>query len=146
MPRCPTINFQLSIMTKRLAKHISTKVSFKITIRKRHVYIDFAWAWIWNLCFYMGIWNDDRTKTIVLPSFPLATRLNSKNTNESEFINEIYTLICLCILVFPICIIEISKSRKCFLTLFQFLSLLLTSKHLKIFSTYLVGQNGTMWK
>ena len=33
-----------------------------------------------------------------------------------------------------------------FLTLFQFLARLLTSKHLKLFSKYLVGRNGTMWK
>ena len=33
-----------------------------------------------------------------------------------------------------------------FLTLFQFLTWLLTYKHLKIFSKYLVGQNWTMWK
>jgi len=31
-----------------------------------------------------------------------------------------------------------------FLNLFQFLTRLLTSKHLKLFSTYLVGPNGTM--
>jgi len=43
MSRYPTINFQLSIMSKWLAKHIITKVSFKITIRKRHVYIDIRW-------------------------------------------------------------------------------------------------------
>jgi len=35
----PTINFQLSIMSKWLAKQIRTKASFKITIRKRHAYI-----------------------------------------------------------------------------------------------------------
>ena len=34
MSRCPTFTFQVSIMSKWLAKHISTKVSFKITIRK----------------------------------------------------------------------------------------------------------------
>jgi len=34
---------------------------------------------------------------------------------------------------------------KCF-TLFQFLTRLLTSKYLKLFSTYLVERNGTMWK
>jgi len=33
-----------------------------------------------------------------------------------------------------------------FLTLFQFLTRLLNFKHLKPFSTYLVGQNGTIWK
>ena len=40
-------------------------------------------------CFFLGILNDDRTKMIVLPSFQLATRLNSQNTNETEFINEL---------------------------------------------------------
>jgi len=35
-----------------------------------------------------GFWNIDRTKMIVLPSFQLATRLNSHKTNETEFINE----------------------------------------------------------
>ena len=42
MSRCPTFTFQVSIISKRLAKHISTKVSFKITIRKRHVYMTFV--------------------------------------------------------------------------------------------------------
>jgi len=64
---------------------ISTKVSFKITIRKRHVYINIGWPWKWNQCFYLGIWNDDRTKMIVLRSFQLAIRLNSQNTNETEY-------------------------------------------------------------
>ena len=36
MSRCPNFTFQVSIISKLLAKHISTKVSFKITIRKRH--------------------------------------------------------------------------------------------------------------
>jgi len=74
-------------MTKWLAKHISTKVSFKITIRKRHVYIDIGWTWKWNQFFYLGIRNDDRGKMRVLPLFQLATGLNSQNTNETEFIN-----------------------------------------------------------
>ena len=33
-----------------------------------------------------------------------------------------------------------------FLTLFQFLTILLTSKHLKLFSMYLVVRNGMTWK
>jgi len=66
---------------------ISTKDSFKITIRKRHVYIDIGWPWKWNHGFHLGIWNDDRTKMIYLPSFQFATRLNSLNTNETVFIN-----------------------------------------------------------
>jgi len=37
----------------------------------------------------LGIRNDDRTKMLVLLSFQFATRLNSQNTNESEFINEL---------------------------------------------------------
>jgi len=76
-------------MSKWLAKNISTKVSFKITIRKTHVYIDIDWPWIWNQCFYLGIRNGDRTKIIVLPSFQLDTRLNSQNSNETDFINEL---------------------------------------------------------
>jgi len=45
---------------------------------------------IWYQYFYLGIWNDDRTKMIVLHSFQLATRLNSQNTNETEIINEFW--------------------------------------------------------
>ena len=90
MSRCPTINFQFSIMSKWLAEHISTKVSFKITGGDRHVYIHIGWPWIWNQCFCLGIWNDDLTKLILLPSFQLATRLNSQNTYESDFINELW--------------------------------------------------------
>ena len=90
MARCPTISFQVSIMSKWLAKKISTNVSYKITIRKRKVYIDIGWPWIWNQCFYFAIWNDDRTKMIVLASFYLAKRLNSQTTNETEFINELW--------------------------------------------------------
>ena len=62
MPQCQTISFQLSIKPKWLAKHISIKVFFKFTVRKRHVYIDIGWPLILNQCFYLGIWKDDRTK------------------------------------------------------------------------------------
>ena len=68
-------------------KHISTKVSFKFTIRKTHVYIDIGWPWIWNQYFYFGIWNDDRTKLIILQSFQLVTWINSQNGNETDFMN-----------------------------------------------------------
>jgi len=74
-------------MAKSLAKHISTKVSFKFSIRKRHVHIDIGWPWLWNQYFYLGIRNDDRTKIIVLPSFQLLIRINSQNRNENDFIN-----------------------------------------------------------
>jgi len=36
----------------------------------------------------LGIQSDDRTKINVLPSFQFSTRLNSQNTNETDFINE----------------------------------------------------------
>jgi len=115
MTRCPTINFQLSIMSKWPAKHIITKVSFKISIRKTHVYIDIRWHWVWNQYSYLGVWYDDRTKIIVFPSFQVATRLNSQNTNETEIINELLHINFIWILVFPIGIIEVSTTRKwCF--------------------------------
>ena len=88
-----TFTFQLSLMSKWLAKHISTKVSFKFKVRKRHVYIDFGWPWIWNQYFYLGIWNDDRTKINVLPSIPFVTRINSQNSNETVFINVLWHII-----------------------------------------------------
>jgi len=113
MSRCLTINFQLSIMSKWLAKHISTKFSFKKTIRKRHVYIDIGWSWIWNMFFYLGIRSDDRTKMIVLPSFHLASRLNSQKKLKLSLLMNSYKLIYLWLLLFPIDIIEVSTSRKC---------------------------------
>ena len=72
-----------------------------------------VWPWIWNQSFYLGIWIDDRNKIIILPSFQLDTQLNSQNTNETEFINENNTLICIWILVFQVRMIEFSTSRKC---------------------------------
>jgi len=77
-------------MWKWLAKHIFTKVSFKITIRKRYVYIDLGWIEYESRVSFLGIWNDDRTQMIVLLSFQVAARLNSQNKNETEFINELW--------------------------------------------------------
>ena len=97
---------------KILAKHISTKVSFKITNWKRHVYIDIRWPWKWNHYFYLGIWEDERSKIIVLPSFKLVTRLKSQNRNETSSLINSDTLICIWILAFPIGIIQVSTPRK----------------------------------
>jgi len=80
-------------MSKWLAKHISTNVSFKFTIRKRYVYIDIGWPWIWNQYFYLEIWNDDRTKIIILQSFQLVTLTNSQKRIETEFINVFWQII-----------------------------------------------------
>ena len=112
MRRCPTFTFQVSIMSKWLAKHVSTKVSFKITIRKTHVYIDIRWTIKWNQYFYLEIWNNKRTKIIFLPSFQLVTRLNSQNRNETSLLMNSDTLICIWILAFPIGIIQVSTPRK----------------------------------
>jgi len=55
MSRCHTIKFQTSIISKSLVKHISTKVSFKITILKdmfklTFVYLEYKTSYfIWNL-------------------------------------------------------------------------------------------------
>ena len=92
MSRCPAFTFQILIMSKWFAKHISTNVSFEITIRKRHVCIEIRWPWIRIQYFYLGIWNYYRTKMIVLPSFQFATRLNSQNRNENEIINELWNI------------------------------------------------------
>ena len=111
MSRCPTIEFHFTIMSKWLAKHISTNVFLKITIRKRHVYSDIGWPWIWNRYFYLWFWNDDGVKIIDLPSFQVVTRINSQNRNENDFINVFWHIVCIWILVFPIAIIEVSTPR-----------------------------------
>jgi len=112
MSRCPTLTFQLSIMSKCLAKHISTKDSFKMTNRKRHVCIDIRWIWKLNQYFYLRIWNDERSKIIFLPSFQLVTRLNTQNRIETSILMNSDTLICIWILVVPIGIIRVSTPRK----------------------------------
>ena len=103
MSQCATFTFQVSI---------SSKVSFKITIRKRHVYIDIRWLWKWNQYFYFGIWIDERTKIKFLPSFKLVTRLNSQNKNETILLMNYDTLVCIWIWVIPIGIIQVSTPRK----------------------------------
>ena len=112
MSGCPTFTFQISIMSKWLPKHISTKVSFKITIRKRHVYTDIRWPWKWNQYFYFWIWEDERPKIISLPSFQQVTWLNSQNRNETSLLVNYDTLICIWILAFPIVIIQVSTPGK----------------------------------
>ena len=136
MSRCQTFIFQISIMSKWLAKLISTNVSFKITTRKRHVYIDIRWPWKWNQYFYLGIWEDERSKIIFLPSFQLVTGLNSQNRNETSSLMNSDTLNLYMN-------ISISKSHNSsfdstkmkVINLFQFLQRLLTSNHFNLIST-----------
>jgi len=134
-------------MSKWLAKHISTKDSFKFTIRKSHVYIDIGWPWIWKKYFYLGIWNEDRTEIIVLPSFQPVTRINLQKRNETDFINVRWHII----LYMSIGISNwhnwsFDPASMKFFTLLQFLTRFLTPKYLKLFSTYLVRRNGAMRK
>ena len=127
MSRSTTFTFQVSI---------STKVFFKITIRKRHVYFDIRWPWKWNQYFYLGIRKDESTKRIFLLSFQVVTRLNSQNRNETILLKNSDTLIYIWMLAFPIGIIQVSTPRKWgFFPLFQFLTRLLTSNHFNLMST-----------
>ena len=70
------------------------------------------WHWKWNQCFYLGIWRDERSKIIFLPSFQLVTQLNSQKRNETSFLMNSDTLIFIWILAFPIGIIQVSTPRK----------------------------------
>ena len=112
MSRFPTFIFQVSIVWKWFANHMSTKVSFKISIRKRHDYIYIRWPWKWNQYLYLWIWEIERSKIIFLHSFQLVTRLNSQKRNETSFLMNSDTLICISILAFPIGIIQVSTPRK----------------------------------
>ena len=114
-------NNQFSVLDniKITCQPISNKVSFKITTRKRHVYIDIVWPWIWNQCLYLWIWKNYRTKMIPLPSFQLASRLNSVNTNESDFINEPWHINLFMNMGISNLYNWISTSRKCFWLYFQ---------------------------
>ena len=111
MSRSPTFIFSGFDNAKWLAKHISTNVSFKITIRKRHVHIDILWTWKWNKYFCWGIREDERSKITFLPSFQLVTRLNSQNRNETSLLMNSDTLTCIWILAIPIGIIQVSTPR-----------------------------------
>ena len=113
-----------------------TQVSFKISIRKRHVYIDIRWPWKWIQYFWLAICEDETSKIIFFPSFQLVTRLNSQKKNETSLLMNSDTLIIIWILVFPIGINQVSTTRKwIFFTLFQILSRLLTSNHFNLIST-----------
>ena len=103
MSRSTTFTFQVSI---------STKVFFKITIRKRLVYIDILWPWKWNQYFYLGFWGEEGPAIIFLPPFQLVTRINSQNRNETSSLMNSDTLICIWILAFPFGKIQVSTPRK----------------------------------
>ena len=134
MSRCPTFIFQVSIMSKWLGKHISTKVSFKITIRKRHVYIDIRCPWKWNQYFYLGFEKMNVLKNFLLFSARYTIKFTEQEWNK--FINELWHIN----LYMNIRISNWHNSNfrlheNEFFTLFQFLTRLLTSNHFNLFST-----------
>ena len=86
MARCPTFTFHLSIMSKWLAKHISTKDSFKITIRKRHVYIEIGWPWI---CVHVT-WYINRKRSFPNCMFVLMIPLKCTLHMNFIFLQEFY--------------------------------------------------------
>ena len=62
--------------------------------------------------FLFGNLSNERSKIILLPSYQLVTRLNSKNRNEKSLLMNSDTLICIWILAFPIGIIQVSTPWK----------------------------------
>ena len=135
MSRCPTFTFQVSIISKWLGKHISTKVSFKITIRNRHVYIDIRWPWKWNQYFYLGIWEDERSKKIFLLFISRYT-INFTEEKWNKFINELWHINLYMNISISNCHNSSFDSTKMkFFTLFPILTRLLTSNHYNLIST-----------
>ena len=108
--------FSSRLFQKWLAKHISNKVSFKITIRKRHVYTDIRWPWIWNQYFYLGIWNDDRTKIILCLHFSSLHHSIHRTDMKLRLLMKSDILIFIWIFLFRIGMIEFStKGNEIFL-------------------------------
>ena len=146
MSRCPTFTFQVSIMTKWLAKHISTKISLKITIRKGRftlTLVDLEYE------TSISIWEFEMMNVLNDIFDFISARYTIKFTEQkwNTFINGLWHInfyMNFGISNWHNSSFESTKLK--FFTLFQFLTRLLTSKHLKIFSTYLVGRNVAIWE
>ena len=135
---CRDVQHSISVLdnVKMTAKLISTKVSFKITIRKRHVHIDTRLPWKWKQYLYLEIREDERSKIIFLPSYQLVTRLIFSEQKWNKFINELWHIN----LYMNISISNWHNSifdphENEVFTLFQFLTRLLTSSHFNLIST-----------
>ena len=136
MSWCPPNNFQLSIMSKCLPKHVSIKVSFKINIRKNMCTFTYDYVQYETSISIWDNWNDDRTKMIDLLSFHFATRINSQNKYKYNILNEPWHIN----LYMNIGISNwhnwrFDTTKMTFFTLFQFLTRLLTSTHFNHIST-----------
>ena len=136
MSRCPTFTFRFLIMSKWLAKHISTKVSLKITIRKRHVHIDIRWPSKWNQYFYLGIREDERSKIIFFAFFSGRYTIKFTELKWKNFINELWHInLYMNISISNWHNTSFVSTKMKFFTLFQFLTRLLTSNHFNLIST-----------
>ena len=94
-----------------------------------------------------GIWNVIRTKMKDLSLFNVVKLLNSQNTYEIEILSELWNInLYMNIRVTNWHIWSNDPRKMNFLTSFHFDTRLLTSKHIKLFSTYLVQRNNTMSK
>ena len=111
------------------------QISFKITIRKRHVYIDIPWPWKWNQYFSLGIWEDERSKIIFLNSFQLVTQLNSQNRKERSLLIFWHINLYMNISISNWHNSRFDSTKIKFFTLFQFLSRLLNSNNFNLIST-----------
>ena len=89
---------------------ITHKYTSKLLLGKDMFTLTFV-DWKWNQYFYLGIWEDERSKIIFVPSFQLVIRLNSQKRNETSLLMNSDTLICIWILAFPIGIIQVSTPR-----------------------------------
>ena len=135
MSRCPTFTFQVSIMSKWLAKHITTKVSFKITIRKRDVYIHSLTTKMKTVFLfgYLKIWTIYNS---IFAFFSARYTINFTEQKWNKFINEFWHINLY---------MNISNSnwhnssfystKMKFFIFFQFLTRLLTSNHFNLIST-----------
>ena len=120
---------------KMTCQTISTKVPFKITIRKRHFYIDIRWPWKLKKYFYLGIWEVEHYKIIFLPSFQLVTQLNSQNRKERSLLIFWHINLYMNISISNWHNSRFDSTKIKFFTLFQFLSRLLNSNHFNLIST-----------
>jgi len=90
------------------------------------------------------IWNNVRTKKILLSLFQLATPLNSQNPYDTNIHYEHSYINLFMHSNWHFWSIEYTKLRV--LPLFQFDTWFLKSKHTELFSTELLERNSTMWK
>ena len=130
----PTFTFQVLKMSKWLAKHISTKVSFKITIRKIHVTLTFVDL---ENETSISIWEFEKMNVLKNIFVFFSARYTIKITEQkwNNFINELWHInlyMNISISYWQNSSFDSTKMK--FFSLFQFLTRLLTSNHFNLIS------------